>query len=268
MPAPSPTAGEDHRPDPAPLAVLYRDAHLIAVDKPAGLLVHRSPIDRHETRFALQLVRDQIGQRVYPVHRLDKPTSGVLLLALHPEAAQLLTAAFTAGQVRKTYLAVVRGYTDEAGTIDHPLADMDPWHGRPGGDAEPPRKPAMTDYRRLAVAELPYAVDRYAASRYSLVEIAPRTGRQHQIRRHLKHIAHPIIGDTTHGKGRHNRLFKTLFGSERLLLAAVALGFRHPYGGQGITISAPLDPVMDGVLKQLGWAEAVSGIWTGSTARG
>jgi len=103
------------------LTILFRDPHLIAIDKPAGLLVHRSAIDRRETRFALQLLRDQIGQRVYPVHRMDKPTSGVLLFALHVDAARRMTALFTERRVHKTYLAVVRGHTPVADVIDYPL---------------------------------------------------------------------------------------------------------------------------------------------------
>lgn len=239
------------------LDILYQDATLVAINKPTGLLVHRSAIDRHETRFALQLLRDQIGQRVYPVHRLDKPTSGVLVFALDRETAAQLAAAFTTGEVHKLYIAVVRGYTAEEGTIDYPLrVEPDRMTDRDARQDKGPQT-ALTDYRRLAGVELPVRVDRYPSSRYSLIETAPRTGRKHQIRRHMKHIAHPIVGDTTYGKSRHNRLFLERFGSTRLLLHARSLAFHHPATVQALTITAPLDEAFGNVLKQLGWYEMI-----------
>ena len=141
------------------LPILYRDEHLVAVHKPAGLLVHRSPIDRHETRFALQLLRDQLGRRVYPVHRLDKPTSGVLLFGLTPEAARTMASSFADGAVRKTYLAVVRGVPEQEGTIDHSLREEPDRLDYPISQ-ERGAQPAVTDYRRLASVELPCAVGR------------------------------------------------------------------------------------------------------------
>jgi tRNA pseudouridine65 synthase len=181
------------------LDILYRDDHLIAVHKPAGLLVHRSEIDRHETRFAIQLLRDQIGQKVWPVHRLDRGTSGVLLFALEREALIKASQAFEVNEVDKRYLAVVRGWPAESGVIDHALTrQLDDYERRPAngvGEAQT----ALTRFERLATVELPIAVDRYPSSRYALVRVQPETGRRHQIRRHLKHIAHPEIGDATHG---------------------------------------------------------------------
>ncbi len=235
------------------LDILYQDEHLVAINKPAGLLVHRSEIDRHETRFAIQLLRNQIGQRVYPVHRLDKPTSGVLLFALQPEANRRLSQAFMAGQVSKSYLAVVRGYTAQSGHIDHPLSRTPDRFA--DADAQPGKAPqsATTDYRRLATIELPYRVDRYPSSRYSLVELTPTSGRKHQLRRHMKHINHPIIGDTTHGKSRHNRLFSEKFASKRLLLAATQIRFTHPATGEQTTIKSPLENNFSQLLSTLGW---------------
>lgn len=233
------------------LPILFQDEWLIAVHKPAGLLVHRTDLDRHETRFALQILRDQIGQPVWPVHRLDKGTSGVLLFALEKDTGRAMSGLFEAGQVAKRYLAVVRGHPDDAGEIDHPLAPMADEHA--GIAASRPAQPAMTRYRRLATAELPYQVDRYPTSRYALVELTPLTGRWHQLRRHMKHIAHPIIGDATHGKGRHNRLFMELFGCRRLLLAAVELGFRHPLTGQTVALKVPPAEDFSTVTEALGW---------------
>ena len=235
------------------LPVLYRDEALIAVHKPSGLLVHRSALDRHETRFAVQIVRDQVGQHVYPAHRLDRGTSGVLLFALDRDIARQLGEQFQTQQIDKTYLAIVRGYPDKVGAIDHPLTrQYDDYEFR-AADATAEAQTALTRYRRLATVELPYAVDRYPTSRYALLELSPETGRRHQIRRHLKHIAHPIIGDATYGKGRHNRLFQERFGCRRMLLACTALRLTHPVTGQPFTLAAPLADDFASVIAALGW---------------
>ena len=236
------------------LPIIYRDDSLIAIHKPAGLLVHRSVLDRHETRFALQMLRDQIGQLVYPVHRIDKGTSGLLLFALDREVGRLLSSQFERGEVDKRYIAVVRGYPPESGDIDHPLTRMADEHA--GIAASAAAQPAQTRYRRLATVELPYRVDRYPSSRYALVELEPLTGRWHQLRRHMKHIAHPIVGDATHGKGRHNRLFQQLFGHPRLLLAATEMQFTHPASGQALRLRTGLAEDFAEVIGQLGWSAA------------
>jgi len=233
------------------LNILYRDDHLIAIDKPAGLLVHRSDIDRHETRFAVQLLRDQIGRRVQPVHRLDKGTSGLLLFAFDSETASRLGAQFERDEVQKTYLAVVRGWPPEAGVIDHALSRRHDDYGRTLTNAA--AQPALTRYRRLATVELPVAVARYPSARYALVELQPLTGRRHQLRRHMKHISHPIIGDATHGKGVHNRYFQRQFDCARLLLACVEMRFRHPASGAALALRAPVGDAFAAVLARLGW---------------
>ncbi len=223
------------------LNILYRDEALIAIDKPSGLLIHRSLIDKHETRFAIQLLRDQIDQRVYPLHRLDKPTSGVLLFALTEAAARAMGAAFEDNAVSKNYLAVVRGYTSEQERIDYPLReDLDRMTDARARQDKPAR-PAVTDYTRLATLQVPISDGRHPTSRYSLLNVTPRNGRKHQIRRHMKHIFHPIIGDTTHGDGRHNQIFRTHLHCQRLLLCARQLSFAHPDSDAPITIRAPLD---------------------------
>ncbi len=241
------------------LEILYLDEHLVAVNKPAGLLVHRSPIDRRETRFLLQLLRDQLGQRIYPVHRLDKPTSGVLLFGLSPEAAHRAAEAFAGRRVGKKYLAVLRGYSAEQGTIDYPLREEPERRAAKAPPVE--ARPARTDYRRLATVELPIAVGRYATSRYSLVEARPLTGRRHQLRRHFKHLFHPIVGDTTHGDGQHNRFFRQQFGCQRLLLAATELSIIHPFNGRPLTVQAPLGDDFCTLLATLGWSDAVPRPW-------
>ncbi|MCU0841400.1 MAG: pseudouridine synthase [Thiobacillaceae bacterium] len=238
------------------MRVLYLDEHLLAVDKPAGMLVHRTGIDRQETRFALQRARDLVGRRVYPAHRLDKPTAGVLLFALDADTARRLAALFAAGGVTKRYLAVARGHLPDAGVIDHPLAEAaDAYDDERADQPSAAARAARTEYRCLGRAELPQAVGAHATARYSLVEATPLTGRRHQIRRHLKHVSHPVVGDTTHGDGRHNRLFRDRFGCRRLLLAAVALDLVHPVTGRRLAIRAPLDDGFREVLAALGWAD-------------
>jgi tRNA pseudouridine65 synthase len=207
------------------LPLLHLDADLVAIDKPAGLLVHPSALDAHEERTALKLLRGQLGSRVWPLHRLDKATSGVLLFARHAEAAREWGSAFEQGRVAKRYLALVRGWPPEAGEIDHPLA-RDP--ERPS--AGQPRLQAVTRFRRLACFEWPFGDGRHASSRYALVEVEPLTGRRHQIRRHFKHIAHPLVGDTTHGKGAHNRAVAAWLGSARLWLHAHGCELPRPEG--------------------------------------
>jgi tRNA pseudouridine65 synthase len=226
----------------AGLPLLYRDEWLVAVDKPAGLLVHRTPLAQAED-FALQRLRRQLGRRVYAVHRLDRPTSGVLLFALAPEVGVRLSRLFEERRLGKRYLAVVRGHPQEVGVIDYPLSEA----------ADKPPRPAVTHYRTLARVELPVAVGRYPTSRYALVEVRPLTGRYHQIRRHFHHIFHPLVGDTTHGEGRHNRFFREAFGVERLLLHAERLDLIHPETGAHMLIRAPLDATWCGLLARLGW---------------
>jgi tRNA pseudouridine65 synthase len=201
-----------------PLRILHTDADLVAIDKPAGLLVHPSWLDAHEATTAVQLLQAQLGERLLPLHRLDKATSGVLLFARHADAARRWGAAFEQGEVRKRYVALVRGWPDAAGLVDYPLA-RDPEFPSEGQ----PRLPAQTRYERLRCFEWPFSDGKHPTSRYALVRVEPLSGRRHQIRRHFKHIAHPLVGDTTHGKGAHNRAVAQWLGMSRLWLHAQAL---------------------------------------------
>ena len=232
-----------------PLEILYQDKYLVAINKPSGLLVHKSPIDKHETRFALQIVRDQIGQYVYPVHRLDKPTSGVLLFALSAEVAKEISLLFRENVVKKEYMAVVRGYTEEEAHIDHLLKQMLDTKAQKEQGISKEAQEAQTSYIRLATVELPYAVSRYPVARYSLVKLFPHTGRKHQLRRHMKHIFHPIVGDTKHGRGEHNKLFREKFDCHRLLLHSNKVSFLHPVSKEEIVIEAGVDEMFKKMFK-------------------
>jgi len=236
-----------------PLEILYQDDYLVAINKPSGLLVHKSPIDKHETRFALQELRDQIGQYVYPVHRLDKPTSGVLLFALNREIAKTMSQLFRDNQVHKEYIAIVRGYTESRGHIDHPLKQMLDTKAQQEKGITKEEQEAETEYERLETIELAYPVSRYPVARYSLVKLRPKSGRKHQLRRHMKHIFHPIVGDTKHGRGEHNNLFREKFNCHRLLLHAQNVVFEHPVSKNKLFISAPLDQVFEDMFKAFKW---------------
>lgn len=240
-----------------PLEILYQDAYLVAINKPSGLLVHKSPIDKHETQFALQMVRDQIGQYVYPIHRLDKPTSGVLLFALDAHMAKKMSLMFRTSQVHKEYMAVVRGFTEDASLIDYPLKQMlDTKEQKQKGITKETQE-AQTQYQRLATVELPYPVSRYPVARYSLVKLFPRTGRKHQLRRHMKHIFHPIIGDTKHGRGEHNTLFREKYACHRLLLHSNRISFMHPIRQETLVIDAALDDTWQRIFKEFGWEQII-----------
>ena len=235
------------------LTILYRDENYIAIDKPSGLLVHRSFLDKHETQFAMQMLRDQIGQHVFPVHRLDRPTSGVLLFALSSEVARDMNQLFIDGQIEKRYLALVRGFLNESIFLDKPLKEeLDKIADKFADQNKAPQE-AQTQFHCLHQASLPIPIGKYPTVRYSLVECFPKTGRKHQIRRHLKHLSLPIIGDVNHGDNQHNQFFREHFQLRRLMLFASELKFVHPYSKQPITIRAPLGDAMLTICQQLGW---------------
>ncbi|WP_192458085.1 tRNA pseudouridine(65) synthase TruC [Musicola keenii] len=235
------------------LEILYQDDYLVAVNKPAGWLVHRSWLDRKEKVVVMQTVRDQIGQHVFTVHRLDRPTSGVLLMALSPEVARMLALQFEQHQMEKTYHAVVRGYVADEGIIDYALTEELDRIADKYADPNKAPQPAVSAYRALARAEMPVAIGRYETSRYSLLELHPKTGRKHQLRRHMAHIRHPIIGDTTHGDLRQNRGMATHFSCSRLMLHASRLCLNHPITHVPLDIYARWDQRWQGVMSQFGW---------------
>jgi tRNA pseudouridine65 synthase len=224
------------------LEILYIDDYLAIVHKPAGWLVHRTPLDKGETRFVLQTLRDQIGQRVWPVHRLDKGTSGVLVFARNAEVARTLGQAFESGEgLHKTYLAMVRGWPVDEGLIDHPLRRMP-------DDMRSQREEvqaAQTRFITVRRGELPLTQGDFPSTRFAEVQLQPLTGRRHQLRRHMKHIAHPIIGDATHGKGPLNRAIAEHLGAQRLWLHAMCLEMRHPVNAAQLVISSPPEPEWD-----------------------
>ena len=213
--------------------MLYRDESCVVVDKPSGMIVHRGWAN--DERDLLRLTRDAVGRYVYPLHRLDRGASGAVLFALDEHAARTLNRGFAEGTIDKRYLALTRGHPPEHGLIDYAIPRA------PGEE----RVPAQTEFRRVGTFE-----------RYALVLALPKTGRLHQIRRHLKHLSCPLIGDVKYGKGEHNRLFRERYGLERLALHAAALRFRHPVSGAAITVRAPLSGSLARCLTALSLQDA------------
>jgi len=230
--------------------IVYEDEILLAVNKPAGLLVHRSAIAADESDFLLDRLRAQTGINLYLAHRLDRATSGVVLLAKSREVAGELGRQFMARTIVKRYLAVVRGWPDANGEIDYALPDV-----RERG----PRKAALTRWQVLATATVPIALGKYPEQRYALLEARPESGRYRQIRRHLHHVSHHIIGDTSHGRGDHNRLWRIHFGVHRLLLHAWRLELVHPLSLRTLVCEAAPDAVWASVLARLHWEAAFAG---------
>ncbi|WP_114749942.1 pseudouridine synthase [Pleomorphovibrio marinus] len=226
------------------LEVIFEDEDYVAINKPAGVMVHKTPLEKDpSTLFAVQLLRNQLGTRVYPLHRLDRPTSGVLLFAKSSEAASLLQPAFAGNSIKKYYLAVIRGYAPEAhGIIEQDLAkDL---NGIP--------QEAITEYWELSRSEVPMASSpRHQTSRYALIRIYPHTGRMHQIRRHMAHIRHYIIGDSTHGDNKQNKFFRQAFGLQELLLHSLHLSFPHPISGETTNIKAGLPGYFEKMVNTL-----------------
>ncbi len=222
------------------LEILFQDEHLIAINKPHGLLVHRSSIAADTSEFALQMLRDQIGQAVYPAHRLDRKTGGVLLFSLDKPTDQLIQPYFADKKMDKEYLAILRGYCPESGTIDYPLA-------KENGTIQD----AVTHFERLGTAEVDIPLGKFDTSRYSFVKANPETGRMHQLRRHFAHIFHPIIGDRPHGCNKQNKLWKEKFEMDTMMLHASKLSFLHPHTKQQVNIEAALQPEFERVLQIL-----------------
>ncbi len=207
---------EEDRPH-SPIDILYQDDDLLVADKPPGLLVHRSR-ESADRVFLLQLLRDQVGRYLYPVHRLDRAASGAIAFALSSETARGLQASITSPTTRKEYLVLVRGSAADSGEIDRPLT---------GANGE--KKEALTHYEKIG-----------EVYRSSLLRVRIFSGRRHQIRRHLAHLSHQVIGDTTYGKGKINRFLREEHGLPRMFLHCARLAFDHPGGSGRIDVQAPL----------------------------
>lgn len=234
------------------LEILYLDDECVAVNKPPDLLVHRSYVAVGERENVVRTLSRQLGQKVFPVHRLDRATSGVLVFGLNSDSARLLTTQFERREVEKTYLAIVRGYAPDSGRIDTPLKERHDRIATPK-ETSPGKAPqqALTEFETMAKSELPISAGKYPTSRFSLVRVTPHTGRRHQIRRHLKHLAHPIVGDIRHGDHRVNQLIEREFGIRRLMLVASVLKITHPVTGRTMQLTASVGDDFAGAVQHL-----------------
>lgn len=223
------------------LEVLYEDEYIIAINKPQGILVHKTWISEDKV-FLLQLLRDQVGYRLYTIHRLDRGTSGVILFAKSAEHSGRLSELFMEHKIEKKYLAIVRGWLPEEDIINYPLSDPE------SGKYE--KLEALTAYKCLAKSEINAAIGlKYKTARFSLIEACPRSGRRHQIRKHFAHIDHPIIGDKRHGDVKQNTYFREHFKMDRMCLHASSLQFSHPFTEEDLFISAKYDEAFEHALK-------------------
>ncbi len=217
---------------------------MLVLNKPAAVPIHGSRMLEGRPQTLLAMARELTGSMVHAVHRLDRPVSGAVMLTFDKNTLAEMSAEFENRRVGKCYLAVVRGWTQEEGTIDHPL--LPPRDERRGDEQA---REAITRFKCLAKTELPIAIPPYQTARYSLLQLVPETGRRHQLRRHMKHVSHHLVGDTTYGRGEHNRLFREHFDCKRLLLHSHSLTFHHPPGGEKIKVTAPLDVAFDRVME-------------------
>ncbi len=222
-------------------SILHESSDWIAIDKPAALLVHPSPLSRKEDSAQMILER-QLGTRLLGVHRLDRPTSGVLLFAKNTQAAARISEAFRNRLTQKHYFAIVRGHlaiSDQWTLIDRPLTKI----LKNGEHSD--RKPARSFYRVTHHLTFPYPIGKYPEARYSGVEVRIETGLTHQIRRHLAGISHPIIGDTIYGDGRHNQATRKEWGLHRLFLHSTRLAIPE----LEIDLVAPVPSAWNAVLS-------------------
>ncbi|MCG8581104.1 MAG: pseudouridine synthase [Bacteroidales bacterium] len=224
------------------LEIIYQDQYMVAINKPHGLLVHRSSIAADAEEFALQMVRDQIGKTVYPVHRLDRKTSGILVFALNSRVAAKLKTILEDTVTQKNYIAIVRGFFPDSIELDYALTND---RGK--------TQDAITQFKTIKRSELPIPFGKFSTSRYSLIEAWPKTGRMHQIRKHLNHLRHPIIGDRPHGCNKQNRLFKERWNMTTMLLHARQLNLLHPVTKEPLILKAKPFEEFDRMLHDLGF---------------
>ena len=222
------------------LEIIYQDEDYVAINKPHNLLVHRTQISEEKEFFAVQILKEQVGKWLTPCHRLDRKTSGVLLFAFNKEAGVAAMKSFSQQEIKKEYIVLVRGFLQEKGFIDKDLA-------KENGTLQK----AFTNYERLECFELPFEVSRYSHSRYSLAKVMPETGRMHQIRRHMAHLRHYVIGDKVHGECKHNKVFEERYNLQTMLLHANKLEFPHFRENKIVTLKAGMHPVFKTILERL-----------------
>lgn len=229
------------------LEILYMDDDVVAINKPPGLLVHRTRMANDATEFAMQILRNQLGRHVFTLHRLDRKTSGILIFGLRREVAQAFQEIFVHHDIQKDYVALVRGHVDGPISCERTLKD-DQGH----------LKDACTHITPISTSTIDLPTSRYTQSRYSLVSARPTTGRFHQIRRHLSGLNHPVLGDRPHGCSEQNRLLLDRFDLKQMMLHAKSVTFTQPFTQEEVSIKADCFPEMKRMMKELGFGHIPS----------
>ena len=227
------------------LEIIYEDAYLLCVSKPNNVLVHHAHHSRNvaDEDSLLQLIENELGIKAYPIHRLDRKTSGIIMLAKETKYVSKFQELFTNNEIQKTYFGVVRGYSPDSKTIDSPVK---------GRDANV-HKEALTHLRTLEKITLDIPVKPYDSSRYSLVELAPKTGRMHQLRVHSNKISHPLIGDSKYGDKNHDVMFDENFGWTNMFLHAGKLEFTHPFSSEALVLKATFPKDWIALFDEFSW---------------
>lgn len=224
--------------------IIYEDEYMIVVNKPNNFLIHQSHYARNINEpTLLEFLHEQLGYQIYPAHRLDRKTSGIILLAKEKEFVKEFQALFTTNDIIKTYYAIVRGFSKTSGTIDSPVKN----------DDTGVYKDAVTNYKTINNIALDIPVRPYDGSRYSLMKLTPSTGRMHQLRKHLNKISHPIVGDYKYGDRFHNRMFETEFNCKYLFLHAYSISFIHPITNQQMNLTADFPTDWEMLFKKFDW---------------
>lgn len=227
------------------LEVIFEDEYIICVNKPNNVLVHHAHHSRNvaDEDSLLQLIFNHKKIKVYPIHRLDRKTSGAILLAKNKEIVSKFQKLFTINEIQKTYFGVVRGFSPDSKIINSPVK---------GRDAKV-HKEALTYLKTLANIVLNIPVKPYDSSRYSLVELSPKTGRMHQLRVHSNKISHPLIGDPKYGDKNHNLMFENNFDMKNMFLHAGKLEFKHPFTLKSLSLNASFSDDWTELFEKFSW---------------
>ena len=227
------------------LEIIFEDVYLLCVNKPNNMLVHHAYHSRNvaDETSLLRLILDKTGLKVYPIHRLDRKTSGIILLTKETTYVSKFQELFTNNEIHKTYYGVLRGHSPSSKIIDSPVKGRD----------SNVHKEALTHLKTLEQITLDIPVKPYDTSRYSLVELSPKTGRMHQLRVHTNKISHPLIGDTKYGDKNHDIMFDENFGCKNLFLHAGKLEFIHPFSLEKLILKATFPKDWIGLFQKFSW---------------
>ena len=231
------------------LEVVFEDEYILCVSKPNNMLVHHAHHSRNvaDETSLLQFIEQEKGLKVFPIHRLDRKTSGIILLAKETRYVSKFQELFTNNEIQKTYFGIVRGFSPDTKTIDSPVKGRD----------SNVHKEALTLLKTIEKITLNIPVKPYDSSRYSLVELSPKTGRMHQLRVHSNKISHPLIGDPKYGDKNHNMMFEENFGCKNLFLHAGKLEFSHPFTSENLSLKSSFPKDWITLFNEFSWKNPI-----------